>query len=93
MNGCKTDILKVMEAVKSLPPEQDYVWDGKDEDDRPASREELSAAIRRGRPKAAQTKEQVTLRLSPDVLAAFRKDGKGWQTRINEALRQYLAMQ
>lgn len=45
-----------------------------------------------GRPKAAQTKEQVTLRLSPDVSAAFRKDGKGWQTRINGALRQYWAM-
>ena len=26
--------------------------------------------------------------LDPDVLAHFKKDGKGWQTRVNAALRQ-----
>ena len=35
----------------------------------------------------APTKRQVTLRLDPDVLAKFRATGRGWQTRINEALR------
>lgn len=43
---------------------------------------------RRGRPKAASPKELVTMRLDPDVLAFFRADGDGWQTRINEALRK-----
>jgi uncharacterized protein (DUF4415 family) len=28
-------------------------------------------------------KEMVTLRLDPDVLAWFRKSGRGYQTRIN----------
>ena len=44
----------------------------------------------RGRPpKAAEDrKEKVTLRLSPDVLAHFRAQGTGWQTRIDEALRK-----
>ena len=38
-------------------------------------------------PQVAPTKRQVTLRLDPDVLAKFRATGRGWQTRINEALR------
>ncbi len=45
---------------------------------------------RMGRPpKAAhERKRSVTLRLDPDVLAAYEATGKGWQTRINEILRQ-----
>jgi uncharacterized protein (DUF4415 family) len=29
-----------------------------------------------------------TLRIDPDVLQAFREEGKGWQTRINQVLRE-----
>lgn len=47
-----------------------------------------SAPLRRGRPKSAVTKVRTTLRLDPDVLAAFRAGGAGWQTRINDALRK-----
>jgi len=46
---------------------------------------------RRGRPAgsvAAQTKERVNLRLDPDVLAALRATGRGWQTRVNDLLRE-----
>ena len=38
-------------------------------------------------------KQQLTLRLDADVLAWFRahaKSGKGYQTRINQALREYV---
>jgi uncharacterized protein (DUF4415 family) len=35
-------------------------------------------------------KEQVAVRYSPDVLAAFRATGAGWQTRMNDALRDWL---
>lgn len=45
----------------------------------------------RGRPAgsvAAQTKEKVNLRLDPDVLAALRATGRGWQTRVNDLLRE-----
>jgi uncharacterized protein (DUF4415 family) len=45
---------------------------------------------RRGRPIAAETKEQVSLRLDPAVFAAFRASGSGWQTRINKALADWL---
>ena len=43
--------------------------------------------VRRGRPKAAVTKEAVKLRLDADLLAALRATGDGWQTRINDMLR------
>lgn len=36
------------------------------------------------------TKERVSIRLSPDVVAAFRATGEGWQARIDEALKAYL---
>ncbi len=35
-------------------------------------------------------KKQITLRLDPDVLAFFRKHGKGYQTTINAVLRKYV---
>ena len=46
------------------------------------------ARVQRGRPKAAVTKTAVTLRLDPDVVASFRATGKGWQGRMNAALRK-----
>src|SRR5215472_8901641 len=44
--------------------------------------------IRRGRPALEHPKEAVKLRIDHDVLAAYRKTGKGWQTRINADLRK-----
>jgi|SRR3954447_25389675 uncharacterized protein (DUF4415 family) len=35
-------------------------------------------------------KKPVTLRLDADVLAWFKKDGRRYQTRINQALRQMM---
>lgn len=50
----------------------------------------IKEARPRGRPAkaAGEHKEKVTLRLSPDVLAHFRAQGPGWQTRIDETLRK-----
>lgn len=42
----------------------------------------------RGRPPLDTPKKQVTLRLDADVLEAFRSGGKGWQSRVNAALRK-----
>ena len=41
-----------------------------------------------GRPKMEVTKEAVNLRLDADVVAYFRATGRGWQSRINDALRK-----
>ncbi len=34
------------------------------------------------------TKTQTTIRLDTDLVDHFRADGKGWQTRLNDTLRQ-----
>ena len=46
--------------------------------------------VRRGRPRAASTKVALTVRYDADVVAAFRATGRGWQTRMNAALREWL---
>ncbi len=38
-------------------------------------------------------KKQITLRLDPDVLKFFRKQGRGYQTTINAVLRKYMEAQ
>jgi len=83
----KTDLAKVRAGTP-------YVWDGKNEDDRPLTREEMQAGIeayrkQRGRPTGSD-KESTTIRFDRDVLAAFRAAGPGWQTRMNAALRDWL---
>ena len=42
----------------------------------------------RGRPQVDQPKQQISLRLDPDVIAAYKRSGKGWQGRVNEILRK-----
>lgn len=36
------------------------------------------------------TKISTTVRFDPEVIQAFRATGKGWQTRMNDALKQWL---
>lgn len=45
---------------------------------------------RRGRPISTNPKEHVNIRLDADVLSAFKRTGSGWQTRLNDALRDWL---
>jgi uncharacterized protein (DUF4415 family) len=51
----------------------------------------LAEEIRRnmgGRPKSPNPKIAVSLRLDRDVVARFKQDGPGWQSRMNAALRR-----
>jgi uncharacterized protein (DUF4415 family) len=48
------------------------------------------AARRTRGPNKRPTKEQVAVRYSPEVLAYFRATGAGWQSRMDEALREYV---
>jgi len=41
-------------------------------------------------PQKAPTKERITIRLSREVVERFRESGGGWQTRVDEALREWL---
>ena len=88
--------------IQSLTPDNDNpVWTAEDlVKARPAS-EVLSQLFSpertqslltpRGRPKAEVTKVRVGIRLSPEVIAHFKASGDGWQTRIDAALRQFIA--
>ena len=38
----------------------------------------------------AKPKVSTTIRLSQDVIDHFKVDGRGWQTRIDEALREWI---
>ena len=44
----------------------------------------------RGRPPSESVKQFIGLRVDADVLDAFKATGRGWQTRMNAALRCYL---
>jgi len=46
--------------------------------------------VRRGRPAGSGTKVSTTVRFDADVIGAFRETGRGWQTRMNDALREWL---
>jgi uncharacterized protein (DUF4415 family) len=41
-------------------------------------------------PQKAPRKLAVTMRYDPEVIEAFRAGGKGWQMRMNEALKDWL---
>lgn len=43
----------------------------------------------RGRPQGSGSKTQVTLRVDSDLLEQFKATGTGWQTRMNDALREW----
>ena len=48
---------------------------------------------RRGRPKLPDEarKVSVTVRLAPEVVEHFKSGGRGWQTRLNDVLADYVA--
>ena len=64
-----------------------------DPDNPPWSEEMLGPPVlRRGRgPQKAPTKVLTTVRLDADVIAFFRAQGRGYQTRINDELRKIVA--
>jgi uncharacterized protein (DUF4415 family) len=52
---------------------------------------EMQAKLRATRgPQKKPTKEQISLRVSRNVLARYRATGEGWQTRMDEALREWI---
>ncbi len=38
-----------------------------------------------------ESKQQITLRLDPDVIRFFKRTGKGYQSRMGAVLRSYVA--
>lgn len=52
------------------------------------STREIANMKKPGRPLGSGSKTQVTLRLDTAALDAFKATGAGWQTRINNLLRE-----
>jgi len=76
----KTDLERVRrEANADVPPAYDP--------DAPNVAHLMRAKL--GRP-VGTTKALQSIRFDLEILEAFKATGKGWQTRMNEALRTYL---
>jgi uncharacterized protein (DUF4415 family) len=50
----------------------------------------LAAAKRAPERPLGSNKQSTTVRFDRDVLDAFRANGPGWQTRMNDALKDWL---
>ncbi len=90
-----------MQGRVSRPDEDNPEWTAEDfARARPASEllpkfigqkaTDILIARGRGRPAKSDRKVNQTLRLDPDVLAAYRQHGPGWQTHINQVLREHM---
>jgi len=55
----------------------------------PESEKKVLRGLKRG-PQKAPTKELISIRLSPDVVQAFRATGPGWQSRVDSVLKDSL---
>jgi uncharacterized protein (DUF4415 family) len=57
-----------------------------------AVRRALAAKRKPGQrgPQVAPTKQLVSVRYSPEVLAFFKASGAGWQSRMDDALKQWV---
>src|SRR3989338_8972154 len=66
-----------------------------DPDAKPLTARQLKAMVPmralRGRPKSDKKKLLVSVRYSQEVIEYFRATGDGWQSRMDEVLRKYVA--
>ncbi len=82
----KTDFtLLHQNKLAGIEPEDD-----EDSPDATLLMRETIAQRRSGRPAGSGNKEQIAIRFDKAILEAFRATGRGWQTRMNEALKEWL---
>jgi uncharacterized protein (DUF4415 family) len=66
-----------------------------DPDAQPLTKTQLQAMVPlrsvRGRPPSEKKKTLVSIRYSPEVIEYFRATGKGWQSRMDGVLRDYVS--
>jgi len=93
MTGKKRDMdayLARLDAQVIKPEEYEDIPELTDEWFEKADMHVGGKLVRRGRPPSDARKEAVSIRLSPEVLRHFRERGPGWQTRIDEVLRDWV---
>jgi uncharacterized protein (DUF4415 family) len=79
---------RVDRAMKDYPPPE--------KPDIPTLREMIESQKERSpaeAPKRSGFKKAVSIRLDPDIVEFFKKEGPGWQTRINMVLRSHMINQ
>ena len=62
-----------------------------DADTHEVTNEEFKQLRPMGRPRIANPKAPLTMRIDADILEALRSSGQGWQTRVNALLREAVA--
>lgn len=93
MTGSKTNLMtrdQVLAAINAISPSQDFVWDGVNEDEKPATEEELKTAFASRSQRLEADKTQILLQVDKTVLQAFRASGQDWQNQMNNALKEWL---
>lgn len=85
--GLGSDLAKV-DAYENGPDDYVEIPELSEADFARGAVEVNGASVKRGRPAPNGAKQQVTLRLDPDLLASMRSTGAGWQGRVNEELRE-----
>jgi uncharacterized protein (DUF4415 family) len=82
---------KLLDAHVITAEEYEEIPEWTDEEIARANLHEGGKLIRRGRPPSPETRKRpVKIRLDPDLVAALRASGPGWQTRLNALLRDVL---
>jgi len=82
-----------LDAGHAIPGLREGLMEAKRGEDAAVHTPAQIMARRAGRPtgsRKAAPKVSTTIRLSPDVVSAFRAAGDGWQTRIDAALKDWL---
>ncbi|WP_027794548.1 BrnA antitoxin family protein [Paraburkholderia acidipaludis] len=85
---------KPHKLIRNTPEEEAAIARGiaNDPDTFVPTDEQFAQMKRRGgRPKLANPKVAVTVRYDADIVESFKASGEGWQTRMNNALREWLS--
>lgn len=53
---------------------------------------ELQFLVKRGRPPKENPKQLISIRLDSDIVEHLKASGKGWQTRLNDTIRDSLGL-
>ena len=84
-----SDLSKI-DAHVIQPDEYEEIPEFTDEFFERADLPEGGKLVHRGRPKTGNRKVLLSVRYSQEVVEYFRSTGNGWQTRMDEALKEWL---
>jgi uncharacterized protein (DUF4415 family) len=85
---------KQRKLIRNTPEEEAAITRGIEADPdtfEPTDEQFAQMKRRGGRPKLANPKVAVTVRYDADIVESFKAGGEGWQTRMNNALREWLS--